>query len=336
LLPEVLLQPARLEVPLRWASVYREAMALGGSVEPITLGEGFTPIVSKEIGGVPARFKLEYLMPTGSFKDRGASVVISQLAASGTTRAYEDSSGNAGIAMAAYAAHAGISMDVLVPEDAPPAKLFAIEAHGGRLIRIAGGRGAVAAEAIRRAASGGAYASHVWSPYFIEGTKTFSFEIWEQTERIPPRIFMPVGNGTLLLGAFNGFAQLREWGLIQAVPRLMGVQTVAFSPFLDRDETAAPPRATIADGIRIASPPRERRVREAISRSDGGFLAVDDGEITDARDALGMAGLDVEPTSAVALAGARRWLASDPDAEREIQTAGAPLIALTGTGLKTR
>lgn len=315
---------------------YREAMALGGSVDPVTFGEGFTPIVSKEIEGMPARFKLEYLMPTGSFKDRGASVVVSHLAASGVTHAHEDSSGNAGMAMAAYATHAGISMEVFVPDDAPAAKLAAIEAHGGRVMRLSGGRDAVAAEAIRRAGAGAIYASHVWNPFFIEGTKTFSFEIREQVERFPPRIFFPLGNGTLLLGAYNGFVQLREWGMIPAVPRLMGVQSAAFAPFLDRGTAVETKGDTIADGIRIASPARERRVRDAVARSAGAFLAVRDPEIAGARDALGKAGLDVEPTSAAALAGALHWLASDPDAAREIETMGAPMIALTGSGIKTR
>jgi threonine synthase len=325
---------------------YREAIGIGHHVDPVTLGEGFTPIVNREIDALPARFKLEFLMPTGSFKDRGASVVMSHLAASGVSRAVEDSSGNAGAAMAAYGSHAGISVDILVPDDAPRPKLCAIEACGGRLMRIPGGRAAASAEALRRAEAGLPFASHVWNPYFLEGTRTFAFEVWEQTDRrLPPRIFLPVGNASLMIGAFDGFAQLREDGLAATLPRMMAVQAAACAPLhgTQGQRPAHDPGrgvegsggATIADGIRIASPPRIRRAHEAIVRSAGEVLAVTEQEILAAWRSLGLNGLDVEPTSAVAMAGALQWMRADPDlAAREIESEGPPLIALTGSGLK--
>ena len=319
---------------------YREAIGIGRTVDPVTLGEGFTPIVEKEVAGLPARFKLEFLMPTGSFKDRGASVVMSHLAASGISHAVEDSSGNAGVAMAAYGSRAGITVDILVPDDAPRPKLAAIETCGGHLMRIPGGRAAAASEALRRAETGLPFASHLWNPFFLEGTRTFAFEVWEQTERrLPPRVFFPVGNGSLLIGAFDGFAQLREDGLAESIPRMMAVQAAACAPLMPSEGASAAARAasppTIADGIRIAAPPRARRILESVRLSGGGVSAVSETEIAEAMDALARAGLDVEPTSAVAFAGALRWLRDDPDgAAREIETAGPPLIALTGTGLK--
>lgn len=315
---------------------YREAIGIGRNVEPISLGEGFTPIVEREIGGLPALFKLDYLMPTGSFKDRGASVVISQMAANGVSRAVEDSSGNAGAAMAAYGSRAGIEVEILVPKDAPKAKLAAIEAYGARLGRIPGGRAAAAASALRRAESGIPFASHVWNPFFTEGTKTFAFEIWEQRERrLPPRIFIPVGNGSLLAGAGDGFAQLIEEGLCEVSPRLIGVQAAACAPLVAASENSTPSGMTVADGIRITAPPRARRVRAAATRTLGGFLAVSEEEIVAAWGALGLAGLHVEPTAAVGLAGALAWMRSDPSAAaREAEVDGKPLIALTGSGLK--
>lgn len=324
---------------------YREAIGIGRAVDPVTLGEGFTPIVSREIEGLPAIFKLEFLMPTGSFKDRGASVVMSHLAAAGITHAVEDSSGNAGVAMAAYASRAGISVDILVPEDAPRPKLAAIEACGGNLMRIHGGRAAASAEALRRAEAGLPFASHNWNPYFLEGTRTFAFEVWEQRERrMPPRVFFPVGNGSLLIGSFDGFAQLREDGLCDAMPRLMAVQSAACAPLMVPAAPAAgaaggasadPPAATVADGIRIAAPPRARRARDSTRLSGGSVLAVSEEEILAALAALGRSGLDVEPTSAVAFAGALQWMRSDPAAAaQEMETLGPPLIALTGSGLK--
>ena len=319
---------------------YREAIGIGHAIDPITLGEGFTPIVSREVGGLPARFKLEYLMPTGSFKDRGASVVISQMAAHGVARAVEDSSGNAGAAMAAYGSRAGITVEILVPDDAPRPKLAAIIACGGKLMRMPGGRAGASSEALRRAESGIPYASHVWNPFFLEGTRTFAFETWEQTDgRLPPRVFLPVGNGSLLIGAFDGFVQLREDGLATTLPRMMGVQAAACAPLAsmtaDGINNTLSPASTIADGIRIPAPPRARRARQAVERSGGAFIAVSEEEIAAAMGSLGRCGLDVEPTAAVALAGAIRWFAADPiAAAREIESEGTPLIALTGSGLK--
>ncbi len=317
---------------------YREAIGVGPEVQPVTLGEGYTPILTREVAGLPALFKLEYLMPTGSFKDRGASVVISHLASAGVAHALEDSSGNAGLAMAAYGTHAGIAMDVFVPDDAPLPKLAAIEACGGRLNRIPGGRAAAADAALRRAESGIAFASHVWNPLFLEGTKTFAYEIWEQGEsRLPPRVFLPVGNGTLILGAFDGFTQLREEGMAHSFPRLMGVQAAACSPLVESgDEPGAEPgkEVTVADGLRVGSPPRARRIREAVRRSGGAMLSVSEEQILSARMALGHAGLDVEPSAAVALAGALTWFRHAPEAAQEIDEQGPPLLALTGAGTK--
>ncbi|HKY33148.1 MAG TPA: pyridoxal-phosphate dependent enzyme [Candidatus Polarisedimenticolia bacterium] len=319
--------------PTLWR--YREAIGVGLRLEPVTLGEGMTPIVQREVAGLPARFKLEFLMPTGSFKDRGATVVLSQMAASGISRAVEDSSGNAGAAMAAYGARAGIEVDVLVPHDAPGPKLAAIEAHGGKVQRIHGGRAAASAEALRRAEAGLPFASHVWHPCFLEGTRTFAYEVWEQCGAMPARIFFPVGNGSLLIGAFDGFVQLLDEGLIRALPRLMAVQASACAPFLAAQGDPPEAGATIADGIRIARPPRHRRIREAVSRSGGAFLAVDDEAIQAARHALCRAGLGVEPTSAAALAGALQWRCeAGPAAARESEEPGGWLIPLTGTGLK--
>lgn len=316
---------------------YREAITTGRPADPVTLGEGFTPIVDREILGLPARFKLEFLSPTGSFKDRGASVVMTQMAASGVDRAVEDSSGNAGQAMAAYASRAGIAVEVLVPDDAPAPKLAAIEACGGRLVRVSGGRAAASAAALQRAEAGLPYASHVWNPFFLEGTKTFAFEIWEQTDRrIPPRIFLPVGNGSLLIGAFDGFASLREHGLCDRVPRLVGVQAEVCAPLVtprEGRERAPLGERSLADGIRIIAPPRARRAAEAVERTGGEFLSVPEAAIEETWRALARSGLHVEPTAAVALAGALDWARSDVS-RREMDAEGPPLIALTGSGLK--
>ncbi|MGH9868251.1 MAG: threonine synthase [Candidatus Polarisedimenticolia bacterium] len=304
---------------------YREAMALDPGIEPITLGEGMTPVVLRQVAGLEALFKLEMLNPTGSFKDRGACVVASEMRARGVRQAVEDSSGNAGAALAAYGSRAGIEMQIVAPEGAPAPKLMAITGAGGHLTCVPGGRAAAGEEALRRAASGMEFASHLWNPWFMEGTRTFAYEVWEQTEgRLPERVFFPVGNGSLLIGAASGFDDLVAWSLASRSPRLMAVQALACAPLVPG---APAPGATVADGIRIPAPPRARRMRAVVEASGGAFTGVSEAEILEARAALGRAGLAVEPTSAVAFAGALAWCRSRPGEP-------APLVALTGTGLK--
>ncbi len=330
---------------------YREAYGLAPDVPPVTLGEGFTPIVEKTILGLTASFKLESLMPTGSFKDRGASVLVSHHAARGVTRAVEDSSGNAGLALAAYGSRGGIRMDIVVPDDAPGAKVSAIALCGGAVVKVPGGRAVAAQEALRRAAAGVPFASHCYDPYFLEGMKSFAFELWEQIgARLPRRIFIPVGNGTLLLGAFRGFAALRERGLIENVPALVAVQAASCAPLCEMRHTpddgreglapatastaTAPtaPAITMADGIRVARPVRARAIREAVARTSGAFVAVEEEAISEARDALGLAGIDAEPTAAVSFAGALA-LARQSGPE-SAANAPPPLVVVTGSGLK--
>jgi threonine synthase len=313
--------------PTLWR--YREAIGLDADVEPVTLGERMTPLVRRSVAGLEADFKMEMMLPTGSFKDRGACIVVSEMAARGVAAAVEDSSGNAGTSMAAYGSRAGIAMQVVAPADAPAPKLAAIEACGGRLTRVPGARDASTREALRRVEQGVEFASHVWNPFFLEGTRTAAYEIWEQTAgRLPSRLFLPVGNGSLLIGTAAGFADLVSWGLAERAPRLMAVQADGCAPFLHPDR---PVSATVADGIRIGAPPRARRIRESVTGSGGEFVAVSDTAILAARASLGRAGMDVEPTAAVGFAGAMEWFRR---AGQDGAPEGAPVIVLTGTGLK--
>ncbi len=305
---------------------YRSALGVPEGLAPVSLGEGCTPIVERQVDGLCCSFKLEFLSPTGSFKDRGAAVVISQMAARGVTHAIEDSSGNAGHAMAAYGARAGIRMEILTPGGAPRAKRAAIEACGAALTRVEGDRAAVSARALEIAGGGTPFASHVWNPWFVCGTRSFAFEVWEQQRpQVARRVFLPVGNASLLIGAYEGFRMLQAGGLMETIPRLMGVQADACAPLVPG---AAPPgRLTRADGIRVAAPARAARARAAVESSGGCFLGVDEPAIERAWTALGAAGLDVEPTSAAAFAGALAWSRRFPGTQ-------APLVALTGSGLK--
>jgi threonine synthase len=257
--------------------------------------------------------------------------MLSYLKHLGVQAAVEDSSGNAGAAVAAYAARAGIACRIFVPAATSRGKLAQIAAYGATVVPIPGSREDVAAAA-RAEAEDSAYASHVFNPYFFQGTKTVAFEIWEQLGfRAPDRMILPVGHGTLYLGAYLGFRDLLEAGEIPALPRLIGVQAEACAPLASawRNEPAAAMTATVAEGIRIAAPDRGQEILQACRESGGELLTVSEEEIAGALRTLGRAGLYVEPTAAVAPAGALKLAAA-----RTLPVEEISVIPLTGSGLK--
>lgn len=304
----------------------------------VTLGEGMTPLVEERWGTTPFLLKLDYLMPTGSFKDRGAAVMISLLKAWGVTAVVEDSSGNAAASIAAYAARAGIDCRILVPEAASPAKLVQALSAGARVVRIPGDRQATARAAAQEAGRL-YYASHVWNPLFLEGTQTAAFEIWEQMGgRLPAAVVCPVGNGSLLLGLARGFQALRRAGAVDRLPALVAVQAAACAPLaaaFARGEAEPVPQGlngqgeTVAEGIRIAQPARGAQILRAVRESGGSFLTVEDEAIWEAARWLARRGIFVEPTGAVAMAGFARW-SRHPNAAPN----GPVAVFLTGSGLK--
>jgi threonine synthase len=297
----------------------------------VTLGEGWTPLV--DAPGWDAAFKLDSLFPTGSFKDRGAATVVSHALALGVDRLVEDSSGNAGHAIATYAARAGLDAAIYTPADAKPAKLRAIERTGADLVRVEGDRGDVT-DACRRAVVDGEgwYASHAWQPAFFAGTATVGMEIAAQRDwTVPDVVVTPVGHGTLLLGAYRGFRALREAGWTDAVPRLVGVQAAGTAPLVAtrHGEDAAAGDNDAADGIQIADPAREEQILAAIESTDGDAVAVDRAATEAAGERLDRAGFSVEPTCAVgpaALSELRERGLVGPDED--------VVVALTGSGLK--
>ena len=302
--------------------------------KPLSLGEPTTPILELNWYKTRVLLKLEGALPTGSFKDRGSAVLVSWLAAHGAKAAVMDSSGNAGASFAAYCARAGLGCHVYVPESASPAKLGQIVAYGGVLHPIVGTRQDVA-DAARQADSGN-YASHAWHPLFLAGTQTIAYEIWEQLGgAAPDALVLPVGSGTLLLGAVRGFSALHRAGLIANTPRIFGVQSSNCAPLASAwaSGTAEPAEVvvqpTAAEGIRIARPPRGREILEAVSRSSGAILTVSDDELWQAHTALARQGVYVEPTSAVAMAGLATLRESG-----ELAPADIIVVPITATGLK--
>ena len=317
-------------------SVWRYARALlVGAEHAVSLGEGWTPLVDGHWDGAPVRFKLEFMMPTGSFKDRGMTVMVSYLKSCGVDRVLEDSSGNAGASLSAYAAAAGLTCRILVPETASYPKIAQIAACGADVVTIAGSRQDVAEAALRQSAEI-FYASHNWQPFFLEGTKTLAYELWEQSGfQAPDNLVVPLGYGSNVLGADRGFAELAHTGEIAAGPRLFGVQAARCAPyeaaFRAGVEHLVPTDVgpTVAEGIATSKPTRVAEVLRAVRRSGGSIVAVEEAEIVEALRGLAYRGLYVEPTSAVAAAGLTRLIA-----DGSIRPHERTVLLLTGSGLK--
>jgi threonine synthase len=310
---------------------YREALPVGDDV--VTMGEGWTPLLSVAFDGRALLIKQEQLFPTGSFKDRGAAVLMTHLRELGVKRVVEDSSGNAGCAVAAYAAHAGIACDIYVPADTSPAKTAQIEAYGATLHRVPGTREDTAHAALEAAATC-VYASHVYSPWFLHGTKTFAYEVAEQLGwTAPDTLVLPAGNGTLLLGASIGFTELARAGIVRHAPRIIAVQAAACAPlagaFADGlDEPVEIHGSyTAAEGIGIATPARGSQVLAAVRASGGSFVTVSEQEIVGSLWDCCRGGWFIEPTSAAVIAGARRYARTAVPGETVV-------TAFTGHGLK--
>ncbi|MGW1429861.1 threonine synthase [Streptomyces sp. NPDC002431] len=312
-------------------SLWRYEEVLPLSAPATSLGEGRTPLVPLT-GTVSA--KLDFLMPTLSFKDRGA-VMLAELARRlAPERVVADSSGNAGTAVAAYCARASLPCTVYVPQGTSAKKTEQIRAHGARLQIVPGDREATAAAA-RAAADvpGTFYASHVFNPFFLHGTKTYVYELWEDLGgRLPDALAVPVGNGTLLLGAALATAELHARGLIDRRPALIAVQAEAVSPLAAAfragvdglpDAPAGPAAATLAEGIAIPRPPRARAVLAAVRESGGTFLTVTEDEIRAAQLDLAARGFYVETTGVACWAAVGGW------------TDRSVVVPLCGAGLKT-
>lgn len=307
--------------------------------DAISLGEGDTPSVTlRSVGkilGVSDIFaKLEMMNPTGSFKDRGTAVMMSFAKELGAQEVVEDSSGNAGASVAAYAARAGIGAHIFAPANAPAPKLSQIAVYGATTHLIEGDRQAVTDAAIEFAErSGMVYASHNLSPYFTEGTKTFAYEVAEQFGGdLPRHIVIPVGNGSLLIGAHIGFGELLRNGGIPAMPKLHAIQARAVMPLVAAFNRESRPKSgsTVAGGIAVANPPRLNQSLHALRDARGSAIAVEEPDILRWQRLLAREeGVFVEPTSAAAFAGVESLIAGGI-----VPRAESILVAATGFGLK--
>ena len=291
----------------RERSLWRYRAALAGDVRrPISMGEGTSPLVERDWGDLRPLFKCEGVNPTGSFKDRGASVMLSFLRQLGVGAVLEDSSGNGGSAIAGYGAAGGVKVKVLAPASTSPGKIAQARAYGAEVELVPGPREASADEAVRQSEKI-FYGSHNWHPFFIEGVKTLAYEIWEDLGfSAPDNVVLPVGAGSMLLGCHFAFGELLRAGAISRMPRLFAAQPLNCSPLeaaFASGGDAPVARAwtpTIAEGTAIKAPMRLVQMLAALRETGGRAVAVEETEIVSALRRLARAGLFVEPTCAVA------------------------------------
>ena len=295
-----------------------------------TLGEGMTPLAPVTLDGYTFQAKLEYLNPTGSYKDRGTTTMLNHIAGYDVDEVIDNSSGNAGASIAAFASVAGIKARIYVPTDtAVASKKNLIRAFGGTIVESINPTADVSAEAEHTT-----YASHAWSPYFVLGQKTVSWETWEQLgKRVPDAIATPVGHGGLFLGFYRGFKDLFDAGITDKMPKMIAVQSTGVDPIVQAWEknsdmpVTVHPQHSIADGILVDVPVRGRQILAAIYDTDGYALRVDNEAIASAQHRMTSLGLIIEPTSAVTVAAL-------PQIREKIGDDAELVIAFTGNGLK--
>jgi threonine synthase len=314
---------------------YREILP---NVEPITLGEGFTPLLhSREFPNV--WIKDEGLNPTGSFKARGISVAISVAKAYGLRKLAMPSAGNAAGALAAYAAASGLEAYIFMPRDVPIANRIECEAYGAKVTLVNGLISDCARIVSERKEQEGWFDfSTLKEPYRVEGKKTIAYELFEQLGgKLPNAVIFPSGGGVGIIGMWKAFDEMQEMGWIgQQRPRMIAVQAVGCAPIVkawDEDKATAeawPDAATIAAGLRVPRPYGDYLVLKSLKESQGTAIAVSDEEIKQAVQHWARTeGLFAAPEGAASLAAYRKLRSSGFLSEKD-----NVVLFNTGTGLK--
>jgi threonine synthase len=302
--------------------------------EIISLGEGWTPIVKFSNN---LFFKMDHLNPTGSFKDRGSTVLISAIQEQiKKIGAYisEDSSGNAGASIAAYAARANLKAKIYVPEAVSGQKVNQTRWYDAEIVKVSGTRNMIT-EAAQKPEKGKVYVGHLLHPLFRDGIRSLAFEIAEQFSwDLPECVYVPVSAGTLMLGLISGLVQLRDSGAIDTVPKVWACQTKIVSPLYHRIKRLkySPPEnvRSVADALISVNPPLLDMMVKKLKEVGGDSIIVEENEIVDAHKELARNGFFVEPSSAVAYAGYKKNL-ENQKTSADTKT----LLEMTGNGLKT-
>jgi len=342
---------SRIELSKRKGGVWKyfELLPLARKKNIVSLGEGGTPLIPAR--NLAKELKMKYLFlkdetrnPTSSFKDRPMSVGVSKAVEFGARTVVCASSGNAAIALAAYAAKAGIKCYAYVPAGAPESKVAQLLMHGARVVQPkAGGAGDPTYQLMLQSwkkfgwhpiPSGGAF-----NPYQPEGSKTISYEICEQLGwQAPDWVIVPTGAGTLLSGNAKGYFEFEQIGLIKGVPRLVAIQAEGCAPIVKAFREGTPPYEippwpdprTVAGGLIDPYPWDADTAIPAIKRSGGTAETVNDAEILEAVKRLARSeGIFAEPSGAAGLAGLKKLLDGGVVSRSDVV-----VVEVTGGGLK--
>jgi threonine synthase len=312
---------------------YRDRLPIGDDWTPVTLLEGGTPLIAagriSEKTGCRVYLKVEGLNPTGSFKDRGMTMAVTDALARGQQAVLCASTGNTSASAAAYAARAGITCAVLIPQGKiAMGKLAQAVMHGAKIIQVDGNFDDCLELARKLTADFPTIALvNSVNPYRIEGQKTAAFEVCDALGRAPDVHCVPVGNAGNISSHWMGYSEYHADALIEEPPQLFGFQAAGASPIV-RGEPVADPQ-TIATAIRIGNPASWDLAVEAATRSEGAIRSVTDRQILAAYRRVAREGLFAEPASAASVAGLLQLRDAGDLA------AGATVVCvLTGHGLK--
>jgi threonine synthase len=324
---------------------YRELMPLFDGEQPVTLGEGWTPLIhatrlGAELGLTRVFVKDESLNPTNSFKARGLSAAVTRAARLGATTLSVPSAGNAANALAAYAAAAGLSARVFMPRDVKTPFIRECELYGAEVTLVDGlitDAGRLAAE--RGGPLGWYDVSTLKEPYRIEGKKTMAYELAEQLDwRLPDWIIYPTGGGTGMVGMWKAFEELEQIGWVPAGrrPRMVSVQAEHCAPIVRAFEQGAERSEmwqharTIADGLRVPKAIGDFLVLRAVRESGGTAVAVTDDEMVAAmRDMGTREGISAAPEGGAALQALKMLVA-----DGRVQPDDTVVLFNTGGALK--
>ncbi len=336
----VTIKPKELDTGKRmWQ--FRQLLPVYDDEELVSMGEGQTPLVWGSLENTVSpkiAFKVDYLNPTLSFKDRGASLLLTKAKSAKFRSVLIDSSGNAASAVAAYSARAGIDCHAFIPVSTSPNKIYQISAYGASVSKIEGTRQDVL-EAARAFAdkTHGYYCGFQFNPFATEATKSIAYEIAQEMNwDAPDYVIVPIGTGGLLIGCSKGFEDLRNLGWISGRTKIIGVQPEGCSPiveaFLTKGEIKPMDHPeTIAEGLKIGHPHKGQLAVKEIVRSGGRAIIVSDTEILEAVRYLARKhGIFAEPSGAASTAGLLKL-----SKEEFFSKSDKIICVVTGSGLKS-
>jgi threonine synthase len=322
---------------------YKEFLPVFDETKIVTLREGGTPLyrcerLGKELGVENLYVKNEGANPTGSFKDRGMTVGVSKALELGVKAVVCASTGNTSASLAAYAAKAGLPCIVLIPAGKVAlGKLAQAMMYGAIVVGVRDNFDVALQMAVSASKKVGLYLLNSINPFRIEGQKTAAFEICDQLEwQVPDRVVLPVGNAGNITAYWKGFRELKALGLVEKLPKMVGVQAAGASPiakaFASNRATIEPVKdpETVATAIRIGNPVNWKRALNALRGSNGTALTVTDDEIIKAQKLLARKeGIFIEPASAASIAGLKKLVENG-----EVDVDETIVCVATGHGLK--